>query len=178
MLCPAFPSDGRNLILVIPEDIPDQPQLLRSIFSDLENGAFALDSIEYTGIVNWNVLFGDSLDDLLRNDATSQSTNVVELSATRSRTVIWLVDCCLFKCDDEAFAGSCLVSISGTGCTYSSRVYSPICDLIVTYSSSSMSAFASLTRSFAILKAIPVSFSESVSTSLSPATRGAPPRPS
>jgi hypothetical protein len=62
--------------------------------------------------------------------------------------------------------------------TYSSRAYSPICDLMVAYSSSSMEAFASFTRSFAILNAIPVSFSESASGSLSPATRGAPPRPS
>jgi hypothetical protein len=46
--------------------------------------------------------------------------------------------------------------------TYSSPANSPICDLMAAYSSSSIDALASLTRSSAILKAIPVSFSVSV----------------
>jgi hypothetical protein len=62
--------------------------------------------------------------------------------------------------------------------TYSSLVNSPICVLTAAYSSSSTVAFASLTRSSAILKAMPVSFSVSMSWSASPATRGAPPSPS
>jgi hypothetical protein len=38
---------------------------VRYASSDLEDGAFALDPVEHTGVVNWDILFGDSLDDLL-----------------------------------------------------------------------------------------------------------------
>ena len=50
-------------------------------------------------------MFGNSLDNFLRNDTTSQGANVVEFSATGSCTVVRSVDCLLLKYHDKAFVG-------------------------------------------------------------------------
>jgi hypothetical protein len=133
------------------------------IVSHSNDHALALDAIEHARVVHRHILFGYDLDDLLRHHTTSQCSNIVQFSSTSSSPI------------DMLASSSCWV---GVVWTHSSLINSLICVLIVAYSSSSMEALAPLTRSSAILKAMPVSFSASTSGFFSPAIPGAPPNPS
>jgi hypothetical protein len=128
-----------------------------------DDHALALDAIKHARVVHRHVLFGYDFDDLLRHHAASQCSDIMQFSSTSSSPVISLAPL------------SCWI---GDRWTYSSLANSPICDLMVAYSSSSTEALAPLTRSSAILKAMPVSFSASASGSVSPAIPGTPPSPS
>ena len=60
-----------------------QPKIKHSY---LENLALALDAIEDAGVVNWDVLLCDHLDDFLRYNATSEGSNVVQFGPSCSST--------------------------------------------------------------------------------------------
>ena len=63
---------------------------------NFEDSALALDTVEHTGVIDRDVLFSYCLNDLLRYNAASESSNIVELRSTCSGTIMLLVICRIF----------------------------------------------------------------------------------